>query len=459
MPDKVQDKLFASDQRDPSTGISLSVTTDPLFTPPCESAHGFDPAKSAAEDDHVPPASPAFLPLPPEKAEDVPPPPTEPGQHRPPPPPSTPAITEISERDESVPPPPPPLEGASDAVFASIPDGQGGQESMPPPPPPPPLAVATADARNVISVSIEDGEPPARLPALTEAMGASQGTTGGMNSQTGVSSEARETSVVVKSGWAMVKHLEVDIAWTRRWLVLRHGQLEVYDDQACSNLLYQDSLQECRIEKTQVRESTLQPGCDFDFAIRLVVGPTGRSRLLVPEPDSEAQRSAWGAAFMSCRQRKLQVAAVPNLAKVGGGIQRAVMIAGSAIRDGMLHSVNGMVLDPQEASQLGGGALTGAAPSDQQYLEPPPIAAASSAPRKQEVEPLKQPPTPPLEEDSVPPPPPPIVAGEEAGQTSWEAFPESDEPPPPPPPPPPETIETPPTPLMNPWAAAVASQY
>jgi hypothetical protein len=48
---------------------------------------------------------------------------------------------------------------------------------------------------------------------------------------------------------------------------------DLYTDEGCSQLVESESLAECRIEKLQVRESHLQTGCDFNFAIRLVVVP------------------------------------------------------------------------------------------------------------------------------------------------------------------------------------------
>ncbi|KAJ1468461.1 hypothetical protein T484DRAFT_1855133, partial [Baffinella frigidus] len=124
---------------------------------------------------------------------------------------------------------------------------------------------------------------------------------------------AAQAGPVVHQGWIHSRENVLRGLWHRRWAVARQGRLDLYESEDVTKVVQTVPLQECRVEKLQVRDGRLQEGCDFECGIRVVLGKGlgfGKEKLLAAA--SPEEQNAWGGALMACRQGVLQVSQEPK---------------------------------------------------------------------------------------------------------------------------------------------------
>jgi len=299
----------------------------------------------------------------------------------------------VSEEEDSSPPPPAPVEEEVDAA----------------PPPPAPLHYQSGDAYTHAHTT---PPPPGTQPPQPTAA---------------------QLPSAVKQGWIHSKEPSGKKLWFRRWGVVSHGQLEMFEDQSARNLMLSVPLKECRVEKMKVRDGHLQKDCDYDYAIRLVLGKRGgimaKNNMRFLAGETEVARSEWGGALMSCRLGKLEVYPTtyetPAAASAAAAVAKGLMhSAGKALVDGMMMETSDLM------SQTNPGAPTIPMGDHTDYLG---MGGGGS-------------------NEAPPPPPPPFFLPPTNVQTQSAGAP-------PIPPPPPPNMPNYSTQPMSPWAAAVSSEF
>jgi hypothetical protein len=181
---------------------------------------------------------------------------------------------------------------------------------------------------------------------------------------------------VVHEGWLFSKETgRSSKPWHRRWAVVRHGQMDVYEKEedapprigalpSQNRPLFTVPLRNCRIERAALQDSHVQSNCDFEFGFRILVA-TG-TRLFGKEgaidrafaTESAKLRNEWGTALLANRQSKLEMpkeeeqapppAQTPAQADQaagsgnGGGVGVIRMPSWSALADKAKEAVSGV---------------------------------------------------------------------------------------------------------------------